>query len=96
MLKLSHADLIADDIAGRIGERPTITEHGDHHVLTACGHSVLIAATEGGDWFCKDVSKPHAHQDDNLLREHFLETVASMLLGDRACAACPSDAAGNT
>ncbi len=93
MLRLLSADRIANDIATRISETPTLTEYDDHHVLTARGHSVLIAATEGGDWFCKDVSKPHAHQVDNLLREHFLETVASMLVGDRPCAACPPNQA---
>lgn len=93
MMQLLSIDGLVENIAARLGAVPIVTQQHDHHVLTLGDRNVLVAAADNGDWLCKDLSKPHWHQDNNQLRDHFLETVASMLRGDRPCMACPPDGA---
>lgn len=89
MLKLGDVNALADDMERRIGLRPAISSYDDHDVLSAFGNDVLVANSERGGWLCKNLAKPHWHEDDGVLHEHFFETVARLLKGEKACDACP-------
>jgi hypothetical protein len=89
VLKLSDINAVADDMRRRIGMRPTVSSYDDHDVLSAFGNDVLVASSERGDWLCKNLATAHWHQDDGVLHEHFFETVAALLKGEKACNVCP-------
>jgi hypothetical protein len=88
MLKLLNLEPILVSVKESVGVAPTLNEH-DHHTVEALGRSVLIANAQNGDWLCKDVTKPHWHQDDNKLYIEFVRKVAALLKGEKACNECP-------
>ena len=91
MLKLASTDELVSQVLKIIGETPTVTEKGDHHIFHAFERDVLVAHDDRGDWLCKDVTKPHLHSNDHQLHNNFVVTVATMLRGEQVCADCPTE-----
>lgn len=95
MNRLYSTDGLVADLAALVGAKPGVTAFDDHHILTLGQRRILVATDDKGDWICRDLAKPHWHMDHAVLHRHFVENLAALLRGEKACMECPDDF-GNT
>jgi hypothetical protein len=86
---LSSIEGLVTALRARHGIDPDVSELEDRHLLSSHGRVVYVCYGEKGDWLYGLVGAPHHHSDDNVLRDHFIESVAALLTGEKACAICP-------
>lgn len=88
-IRLPNIEPLLEILREKHSVSATATQQLDRHLLQCRRNVVYVAHNQRGNWLYGRIGDPHHHEDDNLLSEHFHESVAALLEGRQACGACP-------
>lgn len=89
-VKLARIDNLVAAPAEQHELRVEIKRRATYHILRHGGQTVWAHTNERGGLLYGVVRSGHHHEDDGVLTQHFIDSVAALLNGEMVCDACSS------
>ena len=89
MIRLREIEPLRATLLERHGIQCNVSDEENRHILRYGDRLVYVSSSDRGNWLYGLLGAGHHHEDDNVLTDHFIDSVAALLRGESACGACP-------